>query len=64
MRGARSSTNQRHTAHHDANRCAMVLLVEASHDDALRAALAAGRTAMERAIMPTLIALGAPELGH
>ena len=39
----------------------MVLLLEASHDDALRAALAAGRTAMERAIMPTLIALGAPE---
>ena len=39
----------------------MVLLVEAGHDKALRAALAAGRTAMERAIMPTLIALGAPE---
>ena len=39
----------------------MVLLVEASHDDALRAALAAGRTVMERTIMPTLIALGAPE---
>jgi hypothetical protein len=31
------------------------------HDDALRAELAAGRTAMEGAIMPTLIALGAPE---
>lgn len=38
----------------------MVLLVEANHDDALRSSLAAGRTAMERAIMPTLIALGAP----
>jgi len=39
----------------------MVLLVEASHDDTLRTALAAGRTAMERAMLPTLIALGAAE---
>jgi len=39
----------------------MVLLVEASHDHALRAALAAGRTAMEQVMMPTLIALGAPQ---
>lgn len=39
----------------------MVLLVEASHDEDLRAQLAAGRAGMERLIIPTLVALGAPD---
>lgn len=39
----------------------MVLLVEASHDATLRAGLATGRAAMEQAIRPALVGLGAPD---
>jgi DNA-binding transcriptional regulator YbjK len=39
----------------------MVLLVEASHDAALRAALAQGRAVFERLMVPALIRLGATE---
>jgi hypothetical protein len=39
----------------------MVLLVGASHDPALRAALALGRAALERLIIPALVRLGAAE---
>jgi AcrR family transcriptional regulator len=39
----------------------MVLLLEASHDETLRAELAAGRASFERLVMPSLVALGAPD---
>ena len=37
----------------------MVLLMEAAHDPALREALTRGRAAMEAALLPTLVRLGA-----
>lgn len=39
----------------------MALLVEAGHDEFLRAALARGRAAMEQVVRPAFIALGAPD---
>ncbi|WP_033294881.1 TetR/AcrR family transcriptional regulator [Amycolatopsis jejuensis] len=39
----------------------MVLLVEASHDPALRAALAQGRATFERLVIPALVRLGAAD---
>jgi DNA-binding transcriptional regulator YbjK len=39
----------------------MVLLIEASHDPDLRAALAQGRRTMEEMIRPALVRLGAPD---
>lgn len=39
----------------------MALLVEAGHDEPLRAALARGRAAMEQLVRPAFIALGAPD---
>jgi DNA-binding transcriptional regulator YbjK len=39
----------------------MALLVEASHDAALRAALAQGRAALEQLIVPALVRLGAAD---
>ena len=39
----------------------MALLVEAGHDESLRAALARGRAVMEQLVRPAFIALGAPD---
>jgi DNA-binding transcriptional regulator YbjK len=39
----------------------LALLVEAGHDEALRAALARGRAAMRQLVRPAFIALGAPD---
>ena len=39
----------------------MVLLMEAAHDPALRAALSRGRAAMEATLLPALARLGAPD---
>lgn len=39
----------------------LALIVEAAHDDAVRSALAAGRVTIESSILPTLVALGAPD---
>jgi AcrR family transcriptional regulator len=39
----------------------LTLLMEASHDAELRSALAQGRQVMERTVLPTLVALGAPD---
>lgn len=39
----------------------LALIVESGHDEGVRTALVAGRTSIERALIPTLIALGAPD---
>jgi len=39
----------------------LALIVEGGHDAAVRSALTAGRTGIERSILPALVALGAPD---
>ncbi|MGO1835537.1 Transcriptional regulator, TetR family [Actinomycetales bacterium JB111] len=39
----------------------LALIVEGGHDEAVRAALATGRVGVERAILPPLVTLGAPD---